>query len=318
MNHKAVSLSDPSHAPIPSVTARQALERWALAALLVGASATALNPVFVRLTALEPAASAFHRMGWALPLMAGWAYLETRQGGAARQPARAGDRWRLALCGLFFAGDLLALHVSISLTAVANAILFLNAQPIYVALGAWLLFGERIGAALAAGIGIGVAGMAVMVGTGAGFGADRLSGDALGVVAGLCYAGYILTARGLRARHSSAVINAWSCAVGAPVLLAAALLSGLAVIPGTLRDWGLMIALGVVSQAAGQGFIVWALAHLPTGFSAIALLFAPVAAAGFAWAFLGEGVGMVQIAGMTLVLLGIAAAFRARSIPDRA
>ncbi|NKB58557.1 MAG: EamA family transporter [Alphaproteobacteria bacterium] len=282
---------------------------YAVLALVVGASATALNPVFVRLTELDPSASAFHRMAWALPLMWGWVLVE-RPRDPSNTPMK-NDRWLLALCGLFFAGDLLALHWAIELTAVANAILFLNAQPIYVALGAWLLFGERISAGLAAGIAIGIAGAAMMVGTSAGFGGERLLGDGLGVVAGLCYAGYILTASRLRARFSSAVINAWTCAVATPVLLMAALMAGRTVIPGTLRDWMLMIALGVISQAAGQGFIVWALAHLPAGFSALALLSAPVAAALFAWVLLNEPISTTQLLGMSLVLAGVYAAFRA-------
>lgn len=291
-----------------AISARR-IETLAVLALIFGASATALNPVFVRLTDLEPSASAFHRMAWALPLMWGWAFIENRP--FPKTVAKGSDRWALALCGLFFAGDLLALHWAIELTAVANAILFLNAQPIYVALGAWLLFGERVSAGLGVGIAVGITGAIVMLGSSAGFGGDRLLGDGLGVVAGLCYAGYILTASRLRARHSSAVINAWTCAVAAPVLLLAALFAGRTVVPGTPNDWMLMIALGVVSQAAGQGFIVWALAHLPAGFSAVALLSAPVAAALFAWMFLAESISAIQIVGMAIVLVGIYAAFRA-------
>lgn len=285
------------------------LEAFAVFALIFGASATALNPVFVRLTELDPSASAFHRMAWAFPLMWGWAFIENRT--KTKKAALGNDRRALVLCGLFFAGDLLALHWAIELTAVANAILFLNAQPIYVALGAWLLFGERVSAGLCIGIAVGLLGAVIMLGSSAGNGGGRLLGDGLGVVAGLCYAGYILTASRLRARLSSAVIVAWSCAVASPILLAAALLAGRNVVPGTPNDWMLMIALGVVSQAAGQGFIVWGLAHLPAGFSAAALLFAPVAATLFAWLFLMEPVSAMQFGGMALVLVGILVAFRA-------
>jgi drug/metabolite transporter (DMT)-like permease len=286
---------------VTNVNNAHRLEVYAVLALICGASATALNPVFVRLTDLDPSASAFHRMAWALPLMWGWAFIENRS--QTKKAAAGSDRWALALCGLFFAGDLLALHWAIELTAVANAILFLNAQPIYVALGAWLLFGERVNAGLGVGIAVGITGAVVMLGSSVGFGGDRLLGDGLGIVAGLCYAGFILTASRLCSRLSSAVINAWTCAVAAPILLAAALLAGRTVVPGTPSDWMLMIALGVVSQAAGQGFIVWALAHLPTSFSAAALLSAPVAVALFAWVFLKEPVSTIQFGGMVLVLV---------------
>ena len=82
-------------------------------------------------------------------------------------------------------------------------------------------------------------------------------------------------------------------------------------IPGSAYGWALMIGLGIISQAGGQGLIVWALAHLPAGFSAVALLSAPVAATVFAWALLGEPLAAVQIAGMAVVLGGIYWAHRA-------
>ena len=99
--------------------------------------------------------------------------------------------------------------------------------------------------------------------------------------------------------------NLWTCAIGAPFLLLWALGSGQSLIPVSFAGWGLVIALGVISQATGQGFIVTALAHLPAGFSSVALLSAPVAAAIFAWAFLDEPISIQQLAGMAIVLFGI-------------
>lgn len=277
---------------------------------MLGAAATAANPVFVRLGDLEPVASAFHRMAWALPLLWGWARLEGRRAPLAGRASSVRDILLLVLCGLFFAADLVALHFSIQLTAAANAILFLNAQPIYVVVGAWLLFGERVRPAFVAGVAIAIAGAAIMLSQSAGFGQGQLLGDGLAIAAGVFYAGFILTASRLRARFSSAVVNTWTCVVGAPILLLVALSAGQGVVPGSAAGWAMMIALGVVSQAGGQGCIVWGLAHLSAGFSAVALLAAPVAAALFAWIFLSEPLAPLQLAGMAVVLAGIYLAHR--------
>ena len=287
---------------------------------MVGAVATAINPVFVRLSDLEPVASAFHRMAWALPLLWGWARLEGRPVplAARSSPVRdmgARDVGLLVLCGIFFAADLAALHFSIQLTAAANAILFLNAQPIYVVFGAWLLFGERVRPAFLAGVAVAIAGAAVMLSQSAGFGDGKLLGDGLGIAAGIFYAGFILTASRLRSRFSSAVVNTWTCLVGAPLLLVAALSAGQEVVPASTGGWAVVIALGVISQAGGQGFIVWGLAHLAAGFSAVVLLAAPVAAALFAWIFLSEPLAPLQMLGMVVVLAGITMAHRARPAP---
>ena len=275
---------------------------------MLGAVATAANPVFVRLSELGPVASAFHRMLWALPLMWLWVALERRHAGPRSASPSIGDLRLLALCGVFFAGDLACLHWSIELTVAANSILFLNLQPIYVVLGAWLLFGERVTGGFLAGLAIALCGVTLLVSQKLGSG--HFVGDGLGILAGVFYAGYILAASRLRMRHSSAMVNAWTCLVAAPLLLAAALLADSPVLPQNPREWLLMIALGVICQACGQGLIVWGLAYLPASFSSLTLLVAPVAAALFAWSLLGESLVALQVAGIVVVLAGIQLAAR--------
>ncbi len=229
-------------------------------------------------------------------------------------PPTRGNAWRdrtlLVLCGVFFAADLVALHFSIALTVAANSILFLNAQPIYVMVAAWLLLGERVTTRFALAAGVALLGAALLVSQSLELGGGHVAGDALGVLAGVCYAGFILTARRLRAAYSSATVNAWTCLAGCPLLLLASLFAGQGIVPGSTRGWLLMIGLGVISQALGQGLIVWGLAHLQAGLSSIVLLTAPVSAAIFAWLLLAEPLTPVQIGGMLIVLLGIQLAWR--------
>ena len=314
------------------------LAALAAVGVVLGAIATSSNPVFVRLSDVPETASAFHRMAWALPAFALWGFaagLGTRRTGAGKGrgapvvaqrprsrrlvrsigiPTERRDLLLLVLCGVFFAGDLAALHAAVNLTTAANAILFLNAQPIYVSVGAWLLFGERMGPRFIGATALAMAGVVVLTWTSVDSGAGHALGDALGVVAGVCYAGYILAASRLRTDYSSLAINVATCLVGAPLLLAAALATGQSVAPPTVNDWFLMIGLGVVAHACGQGLIVWGLAHLPAAFASVSLLVAPVSAAAFAWLLLAEPLGLAQVAGMTLVLVGVQLAWRSRAV----
>lgn len=314
------------------------LAALAAAGVVLGAIATSSNPVFVRLSDVPETASAFHRMAWALPAFALWGFatgLGTRRTGAGKGrgapvvaqrprsrrlvrsfgiPTEHRDLLLLVLCGIFFAGDLAALHAAVNLTTAANAILFLNAQPIYVSVGAWLLFGERMGPRFIGATALAMAGVVVLTWTSVDLGAGHALGDALGVVAGVCYAGYILAASRLRTDYSSLAINVATCLVGAPLLLAAALATGQSVAPPTVNDWFLMIGLGVLAHACGQGLIVWGLAHLPAAFASVSLLVAPVSAAALAWLLLAEPLGPVQVAGMALVLIGVQLAWRMRAV----
>jgi len=290
------------------------LTRFAPLAVVLGAVAVATNPVFVRLSELTSVASAAHRMIWALPVFALWFWLSRPK--AAVRPPSSGKHVTLLLlfCGLLFAFDLVSLHASIERTAAANSMLFVNAQPIYVVIGSWVLFGTRVPRHFGFGVAIALVGGVLVAWQSLDIGTEHLIGDGLGVFAGILYAGYILGASRLRGRLSSAEINLWTCLIAAPILVLVTLASGHSLIPATAHGWGLMIALGVISQGLGQGLIVWGLAHLPTSFSSVALLTAPVAAAVFAWLFLDESLTSIQIVGMATVLVGIYVAWRAAPV----
>jgi drug/metabolite transporter (DMT)-like permease len=279
-----------------------------LAAVTAGAICTATNPVFVRFSELEPLASAFHRMLWALPILLLWQYFDKTPRISAA--TKSSDWWLLVLCGIFFAADLIALHLAIDLTLAANAIVFLNAQPLYVVIFGWLFFSERVSAGFLVAMILAFSGIAVLMWSGAHVGNGNLMGDSLGIAAGVFYAGFLLTAKRLRSRHSSITINIWTCVAALPVLLLVALINTASIIPDTLEDWGYMLSLGIVSHALGQGLIVWGLARLHSGMSAIALLIAPIATACFAWVLLGEQLNSTQILAMFVVLVAIQTAWR--------
>jgi drug/metabolite transporter (DMT)-like permease len=277
-----------------------------LVAVIVGAICTATNPIFVRFSELEPVVSAFHRILWALPILLLWTYISKTPKTGAVNPT---DRWLLVICGVCFAGDLLCLHLAIDRTFAANAIVFLNAQPIYVVIFAWLFFAERVSRNFVIAMLIAFVGVASLMWSG-NKGAGNLLGDALGIAAGIFYAGFLLAASRLRRRHSSMKINVWTCLVALPILFVVAIMSAGPLLPSSFEGWGYMLALGIVSHALGQGLIVWGLAQLATSMSALVLLVAPIAAAGFAWVLLGESLNLAQILSALVVLVAIQLAWR--------
>jgi drug/metabolite transporter (DMT)-like permease len=76
-------------------------------------------------------------------------------------------------------------------------------------------------------------------------------------------------------------------------------------LPASASGWWILIGLALVSHAAGQGLIAYALAHLPAPFSSVGLLLQPVVAAFFAWVLLSEPVAALQVAGGLIVLAAI-------------
>ena len=282
----------------------------ALGALLVGAACIALSPIFVRLSEAGPTATAFWRVALAVPVL--WLLYFFRRGPATR---RYSGKWPLLLAaGFAFAGDLGFWHASVKLTSVANSTLLANLASIFVTLAAWIFLRQKPTRLFLAGLGAALLGVLLLVNTSLAFSSTGLVGDALGVVTAMFYAGYILAVKALRDRGETTLhLMAVTSTITALFLLPAALASGETLLPTTAYGWWILIGLALVSHAAGQGLIAYALAHLPAAFSSVSLLFQPVMAALFAWVLLSEALVPLQVAGGLIVLAGIYLARRGSS-----
>lgn len=282
----------------------------ALLALLAGATCIALSPIFVRVSEAGPTATAFWRVAIAVPIL--WAlYLRSK-----KTTRRYSGKWPLLLAaGFAFAGDLAFWHASVKLTSVANSTLLANLASIFVTLALWVFLRQRPGGLFLAGLATALVGVSLLVHTSLQFSATGLLGDALGVVTAMFYAGYILAVKGLRDRGETTLhLMAVSTTITAIFLFPAALASGDRMVPASAFGWWMLIGLALISHAAGQGLIAYALAHLPAAFSSVSLLFQPMMAALFAWVLLSEALVPLQIFGALVVLAGIYLARRGSRI----
>ena len=279
--------------------------RFALIALIAGAVAIGASPIFVRLSELGPSATAFWRIALALPVLWLWAEIGDRRPRSASRPSSYVDFLILALAGLFFTGDIALWHWSVVLTSVANATLLVNLAPIFVALGSWLLFGERFTGTFIVGMVVALAGSILLVGRDLALDTQELSGDALALIAAVFYGGYILSVSRLRSRFSTATIMVSSGAVTCVALLPITLFSREDLLAATAYGWAVLLGVALISHAGGQSLITYALSYLPAAFSSVGLLLQPVAAAVLAWAILNEALEAWQAMGGAVVLFGI-------------
>ena len=273
-----------------------------LFALFAGAVFIALSPIFVRVAEVGPTASAFWRVALAAPFL--WLLFAFNHKGP--KTLDKSQLMPLLVAGIAFAGDLAFWHWSIQYTSVANSTLLANLASLFVTLAAWLLWKQRPSALFAAGLVLALAGVALLVQASLGSSTNALLGDGFGVVTALFYAWYLLSVKGIRERGVGTLcLMAVTTSITALILLPVALASGEPLLPPSTASWLKLLGLALVSHAAGQGLIAYALAQLPAAFSSVGLLLQPVMAALFAWVILSEPLGALQIAGGVVVLAGI-------------
>ena len=282
------------------------VERLAFVLLIVGASAIAFAPIFVRVSEVGPVATAFYRMVLAVPAL--WLWLRWGGGTDDEPKLERREYLRLALAGFFFAGDMSLWHFSIHYTTIANATLLANLAPIFVTLFGYVLFKDRFTGLFLAGMGLAILGAVTLMGDSLQLSRQSFIGDLFGVVTAVFYASYILAVGRLRARLATRVIMFWSTLFCALFLLPLTWLSGESWLPQSTYGWWMLIGLALTAQVFGQGLIAYALAHLPVAFSSVSLLFQPVVAALAAWVLFGEALGPLQGVGALVVLFGVALA----------
>jgi drug/metabolite transporter (DMT)-like permease len=265
--------------------------------LVFGASVIGLSPILVRLTETGPAAAAFWRFAFALPLLA----LIARRGpGGLGRPSRYA-----MLAGVFFALDLGFWHYSIKFTSVTNATVLSNLTPVVVTAFAWIFLKQRPRPLFVAAVAAAVGGAWLMAfEKGGGNLVNQPLGDALGATTALWYALYFLALGEARRTEAASRLMFWSGVVGAPLVLAAALLLGERLPPLTLAGWAACVGLGVM-HVAGQGSIAWAMGRLPTATASVVVLVQPVVAGYFGWLLFHEPIGPLQGLGAAITLAGV-------------
>ncbi len=285
--------------PAPSIAERHR-EGIALAALVLGAIAMGVSPLFVRMADVGPFASAFWRTALALPFLALWALTER-----GHLPPGAWRNRSVWLSGLLFAGDLFFWHLAILATTVANATFLATTAPLFVVAGAWFLLGERIQRRGIAGLALCLLGGAALVGHSYGFAPERLTGDLYGIVTALFFAGYMLALRAARRDVPAGTLAFISAAITTVVLFAVAFALEPRLLPYSAQGWTVLVALALISQVAGQGLLTIALGTLPAPFSSLVIFLEAVAAALLAWVVLHEALEPMQWLGGVMILGGI-------------
>ena len=273
----------------------------AYTALVAGAVAMGLSPIFVRLADVGPFTSAFWRVALALPVL--WAWMRLSERGDATKPARFS--LPTVLAGLAFAGDLFFWHLAIVKTSVANATFFATTAPLFVVLFGFLLFSQRVGREVLAGLALCSAGGAALAGQSFGISASRVLGDIFGLVTAVFFGLYFLAVSPARKTAGAARVTFELTIVTTAILLVVALTLERQFWPRGPAGWAALIGMAWVSHAGGQGLLSVALGRLPAVFSSLVIFLEAIAAALFGWVFLGEAVTPMQMLGGAVILAGI-------------
>ena len=136
------------------------------------------------------------------------------------------DAWLAVLSGVFLALHFATWISSLEYTTVASSTVLVSTSPLFVAIASWLFLREKIGPAVIVGLGVALAGSAVIgLSDRSGTLRNALLGDVLAFAGAITVAGYLLIGRRLRAKLSLIPYIAVVYGTAAVVMLAMVLVT---------------------------------------------------------------------------------------------
>ncbi len=296
------------------MTRPDALPRWLPFVVLGGGLiAVSFGAILARLGqgyGLPSLAIAAMRLGFAALIVTPFALWRSRAA------LRALDR-RQGLLALG-AGFFLALHFatwisSLAYTSVASSTALVTTNLLWVAIGSFVLFGERPRRLTLIGTVIALLGSLLIFwsdSSRAAPGEDPFLGNLLALAGSWCFSAYLLLGRRLRAGMPLPAY-VW-LAYGTAALFLLAACGGAGVPLAGYEAPAYLVALGMAlgPQLLGHTAYNWSLKHVSAVFVAVVTLGEPVGSAALAWLIFGESFAPIQAAGFVLLLGGIYLAAR--------
>lgn len=271
-------------------------------AVLAGVIAVSFSSLFVRLSSAPAMVIATYRLLFTFALLAPFSL-------ARHSDELRALSWRQRLLAAA-SGICLALHfvtwfTSLQYTSVASSVVLVTIQPVFVVVGSWLFFRERISRLAILGGGLALGGSIFIGASDFQMGMRAFMGDMLALAAAAFVSGYLLIGRRLRSGVSLPAYTFFTYGSSALVLVLASLASGTPFAPYPFRDWLLFLALAVVCTIMGHTVFNWVLRYVQASVVSVSVLGEPLGAILWASVFLGEYPSQRQMIGAVFIFGGL-------------
>lgn len=273
-------------------------------ALIVGILSISVYPVIIKLNPAPSLISAFYRMAIAAALLIPYVLI-TKQ----FKIVNLKSTLIAVASGLFIAADVSMWNFAIKESSATQATLLVNLAPIWVGIGAYLFLKHNPTRNFWIGAMVAFIGMMVMIGLKTIFKLEFDRALVLGIAAGVCYAGYILTSK--RALNQMDLLSFFSVSLLSSSIFLGVLNVGLGTpfVGFSASTWSLLIIQGIFSQLMAWMLINYAIKRMRATRVSLSLLSQAFFSSLLAWFFLKEEITLNMIIGGLILLGGIAITF---------
>jgi len=271
-------------------------------AVLVGVFAISFSALFVRLASAPAMIIATYRLLFTFLMLAPFTLLRHRSDLGLLSGR---ERGLAALSGLFLALHFVTWFASLRYTSIASSVVLVTIQPVFVVIGSWVFFRERISRLAMLGGLLALSGSFIIGASDFQLDMRAFWGDLLALLAALLVSGYLLVGRRLRSGVSLPAYTFFTYGSSSLVLLLATLASRTPLYPYPASDWLLFLALALVCTVLGHTVFNWVLRYVQASVVSVSILGEPLGAIVWASLFLREFPTLRQVIGAGFIFCGL-------------
>lgn len=284
----------------------------ALPAVAVGVIAVSAAAIFIRLADAPAIAVSFWRCALGVAVLLPLAI-------ARRERIPRGRKLWVGIASGVALGAHFGFWISsLDYTSVAASVVLVTTQPVFVAVFAYLLFGEKTSPMSFAGILVAISGT-VMIAQDSSAGSSAFLGNALALAGAVMVAGYFLIGRSQRSGGVAVLPYVILVYTSASVtLLVVAIFSGTQLWGYSGETWFWLWCLTLGPQIMGHTVFNWALRYVEASILAGTILAEPIVASFLAWVVLSEEPQTATVIGGAIILVGLYLLLWGRRAPQDA
>ncbi|MGF7050293.1 drug/metabolite transporter (DMT)-like permease [Paenibacillus sp. DS2015] len=269
--------------------------------LFIGIIAVSFSSIFVKWSSAPASIQGMYRLLFAVICMLPFGLRKLHE---LRRISMKTWFW-LITSGVFLALHFLLWMGSLKYTTVSSSTIILALEPVFIWIGAYILFKERLSSVALIGMMVAIIG-AVLIGLGdIGVSSTNLYGDLLSVLGTLAVAVHMLLGQKLLGDLSSYV---YSLVVFSSAVIVFAIYNigmGVSFTNYADREWAIFLLLAIIPTVLGHMLFNWLMKYISATTVSMSILGEPIGASLLAYLLLDETMSYIQISGGLLAICGL-------------
>ncbi len=215
------------------------------------------------------------------------------------------------LSGIFLALHFITWISSLQYTSVANSVVLVTMNPVFVGIFSYLLLKEKLSMSLITGISLSIGGSIILTfcKTNGNISTipinNPLLGNSLALTGAIMASFYIIIGSKIRVKHDLLTYITLVYSIAAIVLVLTSIFLALPFYGFKSSSYIYMLLLAILPQLVGHTSFNWALKHLKPNMVAVVTMGEPVGATILAYFIFRETLSLWQISGIFVILLAI-------------